>query len=461
MPTHRPKIYLSVYSVAALGIGSMVGAGIFALMGQAVLAAGNGVYYSFLIGGAAALLSGYSYARLGSRFPGSGGIMDYFDKAFPKKIFSGMLCILYLLTLAITCCLIAKSFGAYATRLVFPDHQIPFWGVPIFSSSILIFLGAINMVGAGAAGKSEVVLVAFKLMILFILISAGVDHFLTSAPLPIDPLEPGSVSVPGLGVATAHGIAMRPEYDWSVIFGSVGLTFFAYAGYGMMANTTGNLRDPQKTLPRAIFLSISIVILLYVVLSFIVVKTIPAHALKNNMDTAIAETAYPLLGRWGTIAVSIAALIASASAINATLFSFIRISQKMAEKRQLNRSFENTFWRHGSKGFIVTMLCILVSTNLFDLTAIANIASATFLICYMAVFAAHWKLRRATSTSPIPIISGALLMASILIAFLYHIYNTQPAALGAIVLFILLSLLIEVVIRKKQSTLVVPAKIPL
>lgn len=106
-----PKVYLSLWNVIALGIGSMVGAGIFALMGQATLMAGKNVYWSFLIGGVAALLSGYTYARLGSRYPGSGGIMDYFNKGFSHKTLAGALTLIYLGTLVITVALVAKSFG--------------------------------------------------------------------------------------------------------------------------------------------------------------------------------------------------------------------------------------------------------------------------------------------------------------------------------------------------------------
>ena len=97
-----PKEYLSLWSVIALGIGSMVGAGIFALMGQATLMAGKNVYWSFILGGVAALLSGYTYAKLGSRYPGSGGIMDYFNEAFSHKTLSGALTLIYLGTLVIT-----------------------------------------------------------------------------------------------------------------------------------------------------------------------------------------------------------------------------------------------------------------------------------------------------------------------------------------------------------------------
>lgn len=121
-----PKEYLSLWSVIALGIGSMVGAGIFALMGQATLMAGKNVYWSFILGGVAALLSGYTYAKLGSRYPGSGGIMDYFNEAFSHKTLSGALTLIYLGTLVITVALVAKSFGAYASRLFLPDRQSPF-----------------------------------------------------------------------------------------------------------------------------------------------------------------------------------------------------------------------------------------------------------------------------------------------------------------------------------------------
>lgn len=163
-----PKVYLSLWNVIALGIGSMVGAGIFALMGQATLMAGKNVYWSFLIGGVAALLSGYTYARLGSRYPGSGGIMDYFNKGFSHKTLAGALTLIYLGTLVITVALVAKSFGAYASRLFLPDESVTVFTTGLFSSIAILLLGALNMGGVKAVGKSEVVLVAFKLLILTI-----------------------------------------------------------------------------------------------------------------------------------------------------------------------------------------------------------------------------------------------------------------------------------------------------
>ncbi|MEG2247281.1 MAG: APC family permease [Akkermansia sp.] len=299
---------------------------------------------------------------------------------------------------------------------------------------IIILLGLMNMSGAGLVGKAEAALVAFKLFILSILIIAGLDNIASHST-----------------IQEGQAITTLTNIDWTTTFGSVGLTFFAYAGYGMMANTAGNLKTPQKTLPRAIFLAIGIVILLYVALSFIVLKNVPTSELKTHVDTAVAQTARPLLGKWGDIAISIAALVASASAINATMFSFLRISQGLAAKHQLDTAFQTPLWRQGSKGFVLTLGGILIITNLFNLAAIANIASTTFLICYLAVFVAHWKLRQETRTNGAPIIIGFLLMLGILIAFLRQIYVTQAPALVVIVLFIIVSFILERWIRKSSK----------
>ena len=209
-----PKEYLSLWSVIALGIGSMVGAGIFALMGQATLMAGKNVYWSFILGGVAALLSGYTYAKLGSRYPGSGGIMDYFNEAFSHKTLSGALTLIYLGTLVITVALVAKSFGAYAARLFLPDRAVTIYSTALFASVAILLLGALNMGGARAVGKSEVIMVAFKLLILTVLMLAS---FGSSVPVGADPVlakrlqEAGAAAVMPLGapIGTNKGVLTR------------------------------------------------------------------------------------------------------------------------------------------------------------------------------------------------------------------------------------------------------------
>lgn len=397
MADAEKKSYLSVWSVASMGIGAMVGAGIFALLGQATLLAGKAVYWSFILAGVAALLSGYSYSRLGIKYPGSGGIMDYYNQAFHKKVIAGSLSLVYLVSLIITVALISKSFGAYATSLFLPQTDDPVFWNAVFSTSAILILGWLNMMAANAVGKSELIMVLIKLSILGVLMVASFGS--------------GGEVIP----------EVMPKSTWSGVFSAVGLTFFAYAGYGMMANTAGNLRNPTKSLPRAIFLAIGVVMVLYIILSYVVLTNVPLVELEVHSETAIAQAAYPVLGKWGFIGVSIAALIATASAINASLFSVLRISKGLAETSQLVPMFMKPVLKNGSRGFLWVLLFIMVITNAFNLGFIANIVSATFVLSYLGVFVAHYILRKETNTKPAWIITGFVVMLALWSAFMYQV----------------------------------------
>jgi len=414
---------LNVWSVAALGIGSMVGAGIFALLGQAALVAGGQTYLAFLIGGVVALLSGYSYAKLAARYPEGSGISAYFDAAFGVGRVSGTLTLLYLVTLAVTIAMVGSTFGAYAAPLfVGASHGV--W-VGVFASASVILLTVLNIGGAGLVGPAELVLVVIKLVILSGLMLAGV------------------VSPP------VHHLAEHLHPDLFGLVASVGLTFFAYAGYGMMANAAGSVANPERTIPRAIFLAIGVVMVLYVGLAVVVLQSISPEVLAAHADTAVAEAARPVLGSLGFTAVSIAALLATASAINATLFSAIQIAAGLAKNQQLPRAFHRSLWRGGTDGVVWSVAGILLMVNFLDLNAIANIASATFLICYVAVFLAHWRLAHEAGGSRLIIAVGAALMVVVLLVFLWSVARSQPWSLAMIVAFVAGSALTETLLLRR------------
>lgn len=149
------------------------------------------------------------------------------------------------------------------------------------------------------------------------------------------------------------------------------------------------------------------------------------------------------------MAVSVAALIATASAINATMFSMLDISRALARNGQLGAIFKQPFWGHGTEGFFYLLLGILVMTNAFNLVAIANLAGACFLISYLAVFVAHWRLRKETQGNALLIILGFLLMLFILGAFFYQMFFSQPYLIPLIVLFVAACFILEFLIRRK------------
>ena len=141
---------MNLISVAALGIGSIVGAGIFALLGQVLMLSGERVYYAFVIAGVAAMFSGYSYARLAGKYPDSGGLTDYFHIAFPDRLISGTLSLIYMLTSAISVSMMAKSFGIYVAGLFgYPPADLEI--VNSAAVVLILIMGFLNMQSATSA----------------------------------------------------------------------------------------------------------------------------------------------------------------------------------------------------------------------------------------------------------------------------------------------------------------------
>jgi len=425
----QPKPAMNLWSVSALGIGAMVGAGVFAVMGQAALVAGNLTYVAFILGGVIAALSGYSYAVLAVHFPDTGGVSAYFDRAFGTARLSGSLSLFYMLTIAITVALVAKAFGGYAAPLIFA-HPKSVW-VDVFASAIVVLLALLNIAGSGLVGRAEIVLVGIKLVILAGLMISGSVGMAAARP-PIAELHPGVM-----------GLA-----------GCVGLTFLAYAGYDNTANAASSVKNPRRTIPLAMFMAIGVVIVLYVGLALVVVSSVPAAEIAAHSETAVAEAARPVLGQTGYIIVSIGALLATASGINAWIYNGMNISLALAKTGQLPRAFRRITWRNGTRGVLVSVAGVLMIVNLLDLAALANITSAAFLIIYLAVYVAHWRLIGETKANRWLVGFGMLTMTVVLASFLWTMTLRQPWSVALIAAVLAGSWLVESVLMGREHAII-------
>lgn len=385
---------LDLLNVVSLGLGSIIGAGIFALLGQVILLAGYRTYISFVAAGIAAIFSGYSYAKLAGRFPQSGGLTDYFHIAFKHKFVSGGLTIIYMVASAISISMLAKSFGIYATEFF---DQIPpsnLW-INVFAVSLVLLLAILNMQSASEVGWAETVIVILKISILLIIIIAAFIH--PNLKLPPAPFK---------------------HIDDMNFLRSIGVTFFAYAGYGVITNAAANVNKPKRTMALAIYITLGIVMLIYLNLAYVVLNYTPANDLINNTETAVAAVADKLLGKFGYNFLYLAAVLAFISGINATFFSMYRISQTLGKYKVLPHIYIKPLWRNGTVGNALTTLLIIFSIIFMDFSSIVNLSSGAYLMSYIGIFAANWKLRKETNSSPDVILFGSALMTIILIGFI-------------------------------------------
>ena len=156
----------------------------------------------------------------------------------------------------------------------------------------------------------------------------------------------------------------------------------------MITNAASDVADPQKTIPRAIYITLFLVMSLYCGLAFVVLNFIPGSELYGNPDTAVATAAKRLLGSGGQAVMYLTAVIAFISGISATFFSIFRITRSLAHQHILPAFYMHTFWRHGTFGNLLTTVLIMLATVFFDFTSIVNLSSAAFLVSYLGVFAA-------------------------------------------------------------------------
>lgn len=391
--THPKKFGLGLWSAVSLGIGSIVGAGIFALLGQVVLLAGDKTYLSFLVSGIIACLCGYTYAKLAAVYPESGGLTDYFHNAFKSKVVSGGLSLIYYLTSAVSVCTMAKSFGLYMEQIL--PHVLPaHWIVNICAAGLIFALGFLNMLTSSDVGRVETVLVTLKVGIMLLLITAAFWQF--DFKFHAHPITPTTMD----------------------FFRSIGITFFAYAGFGVITNAAADVKNPQKTITTAIYLTLAIVVLLYIGLAFVVLNYIPMAEFYKNADTAVAIAADRLLGKMGYGVLYIAAIMAFMSGISATFFSIFRISRALAYQKVMPRIYKEKFWHKGSYGNFLTVCLVALATVLFDFNEIVNISSGAYLVSYLGIFIAGFVLRKKTNISVPIVVTGFTLMLSILIGFL-------------------------------------------
>ncbi|OEE70296.1 amino acid permease [Enterovibrio norvegicus FF-33] len=415
-PTVSHHRHISLWGVVALGIGSMVGAGVFALLGQIAVNVRGDTWIVFVLAGIAALFSGYSYARLSAKFPSRGGVTDFFALGMGSPRIERALACLYLITLVLTLALVAKAFGAYAARVVHqPDHSD--W-VNLYATGIMILLTIVNLMGSKAVGRIEMFLVAIKLTILALFIGVGAVT-----------LKPAMLEV-------------HNDVPASLMFSSIGLAFFAYSGFGMMATAAADVTKPEKTMPRAFMIAVSVVMVLYVVLALVVLGNVAPEDLVKYTDTAVAQAAEPILGNWGFILVSLAALFATASSIVANIFSMLNVSKQMGSSGILPQIFRIQSFAGGTRGFYSLIAIVIVLTNFFDLSSIANVASATFLACYIAVFIVCWRRRKDCHANPLIISMGFVFMTAIFVTFIGEMIVEklwlECLTLGAAALFSLL-----------------------
>ncbi len=412
------KRSIGLLGAISIGIGGMVGGGIFAVLGEAVSLAHGATALAFAIAGLVAIFTAYSYIKLSVTYQSSGGTVTFIDKAFGDNILSGAVNFMLWLSYLVTISLYATAFASYGAT--FFTHQSSYLMHGLISAAIIV-PAIINLISASFVGKSEMVIVVIKVSLLVLVIVMGVSYVDTARMSPENCSSPSSIIVAGM------------------------IIFVAYEGFELIANAAEDIKNPDKNLPRAFYASVIIVILLYVLISIITVGSVSEEVLMKAKDYALAEAAKPALGEAGFVIVASAALLSTFSAINATIYGNARLGYKIAKDGKLPKALMDSKKDIPFNGVIYTMGLSLILANSIDLTEIAIIGSASFLLLFLIVNISAYKLRKQIHASAVITIISSILAFGALITLMFHTYNSNPHAVIIFGAFIIISLLFELI----------------
>ena len=407
--------HMTVRQAAFIGVGAMVGAGIFALLGPAGAVAGAAVWVSFLIAGLIAGLQGYSFGKLGSKFPSGSGLIEYVSRGFGEGHFTGITAWLAFGSQFIVTAMVATSFGGYASAM-FTDGDV-MWA-KTFTVLLVLGVALLNLVGTSAVTVAQgiIVRVVIGILVFFSVVTLFSADWSLLAPSGYPSLR--------------------------VIFSSVALTFFAFLGFGVITFTAKDLKEPKRELPKAIYIALGIATVVYVAIALGVYGALPVDEVVAAGETAVAEAAKPTLGDAGYTLMAVTALFATAGATNSGVYPAVGLSKDLAAKRQFPPVFGRS-WGRIPVGLAVMVIATLALALAFDLSAIASIGSAVALLIFTFVTISHIRVRHETGAKLWVLVIGLVTLLATLFSFATTTLAEEPATATALVGLLVLAVALD------------------
>ncbi|MFB6108896.1 MAG: APC family permease [Haloplanus sp.] len=385
--TRSPAASLGLLDATMVGMGAMIGAGIFVLTGLAADIAGPAAILVFALNGVVTAFTGLSYAELASAIPKSGGGYAFVEEVFSDSVsflMGWMLWFAYMIAGALYALGFASNFVEFV-RLYWPGLPTgavvaggPQWHV-VYALLVVVGFVSLNALSTSASGGAETAVTLVKIAILLVFVAFGVfaadaGHF--------SPLFPGGRSAASLLPA-------------------MGLTFIAFEGYDLITTVTEEVKNPRENIPKAIFLSLAATVVIYLLVVFVAIGTLGADQLGAAGETAIAQAAETFMPRLhvvgtGAALVAFGAVFSTISALNAVVLASSRIAFAMGRDRLFPAVLGRLHPRYGTPyaAVLASAVVMLLSVAFVPIQQVGNLSSLFFLLSFVVVNASVVKLRR-------------------------------------------------------------------
>ncbi len=356
------KRSLGLFEVTVAGVGIILGAGIYALIGIGAGYSGNGLWLAFLLSALLSAFTGLSYAELSTLFKDDGGEYDYVEKAFNKKT-AWVVGMMVLATGFISAAAVALGFGRYLSALLDTNFVI------LFGVLLILVMTIINIMGIRQSSFFNILCTLIEFAGLLFIVIFGFKSL-------------GSINYLDL-TEGFHGV-----------FKAAALVFFAYMGFESIVKLTEETKNPEKTIPKALILSVIISAILYVTVALVAISVIPWQELAAS-KAPLASVAAALVGSKAFLILAVVALFSTANTVLVTLVTSSRLLYGMAVRGSLPKglSHVNPVLRTPLNAILVMTLITILFTLIGNIEFVANLNDVFLFMTFGMVNLANIVLR--------------------------------------------------------------------
>jgi len=369
------KRSLSLPLLIFYGVGTILGLGIYVLLGKIAGEAGMMAPFSFLIAALIATFTGLSYGELSARIPKSAGEVNYVDEAFHEKYLSILVGWLIILSAIVSTATVVNGYVGYVHVFVeIPDY--------IIISGITIILGAIAVWGITESALTITIITTIEIIgILMVIVLSG-DNL---AALP----ERWREIVPGFNFG-----------DWEMILAGAFLAFFTFIGFQDLVNVAEEAKRPRIDMPRAIIISLAILTFLYLLVSTIAGLGLTPQELDQS-DAPLADV-LAKEGAWYPEIISAISLVAIINGVLVQIVMIARVMYGMAEKNMAPSLFGkiNPITRTPIWSTILSVVAILILALMFNLESLAEMTNYILITVFIMINLALWRIKVRQDEAP-------------------------------------------------------------
>lgn len=427
---------LSLPGAVAMGTGVMIGAGIFALTGQIAELGGTWFPFAFLLAAVVAGFSAYTYVKMSDAYPSAGGIAMFLKKAYSKSTVTGASALLMFFSMVINQSLVARTFATYVLQ---PFGGNPgWWWIPALGVALLLFAFVVNVLGNKFIEGLSFVTALIKIAGLLVLAGGG---------LWASGMDFQSVSV------------SPPETGFASFLGAVALGILAYKGFTTITNSGGEIKQPHKNVGRAIVISITICVVLYMFVALAVGGNLTIAEIVRAKDYSLAEASRPAFGKWGLWTTVGFAIVATVSGVIASIFAVSRMLAMLTKMKLVPHKHFGMPGDLQKHTLVYTVVIAMLLTVFFDLSRIASLGAVFYIVMDIIV---HWgvlrHLREEVEAKAWILITAIILDMIVLGAFLWVKWQSDmlviwASAIGLLIVFLGERLFLRKIARDPNSGL--------